>query len=84
MMRGLLIVVFVNFVGVGALIPVLPYAVIDEAGSSETVMTLLLASFALAMMIGSPILGRLSDYFGRRRVLIWSIFSVWLGISGSR
>ena len=74
MMKGLLIVVFVNFVGVGALIPVLPYAVIDEAGSSETVMTLLLASFALAMMIGSPILGRLSDHFGRRRVLIWSIF----------
>ncbi len=57
MMRGLLIVVFVNFVGVGALIPVLPYAVIDEAGSSETVMTLLLASFALAMMIGSPFWG---------------------------
>src|SRR6056300_572729 len=77
MMQGLLLVVFVNFVGVGALIPVLPYAVIDEAGASETVMTLLLASFALAMMIGSPILGRLSDYFGRRRVLLGSIlFSV--------
>jgi multidrug resistance protein len=77
MMQGLLLVVFVNFVGVGALIPVLPYAVIDEAGASETVMTLLLASFALAMMVGSPILGRLSDYFGRRRVLLGSIlFSV--------
>ena len=67
MMPGLLLVVFVNFIGVGALIPVLPYAVIDEAGASETVMTLLLASFALAMMVGAPILGRLSDYFGRRR-----------------
>lgn len=79
MMKGLLIVVFVNFVGVGALIPILPYAVIDEAGSSETVMTLLLASFALAMMIGSPILGRLSDYFGRRKVLICSIFFSVIG-----
>ena len=33
-MRGLLLVVFVNFIGVGALIPILPYAVIDVAGGS--------------------------------------------------
>ena len=79
MMPGLLLVVFVNFIGVGALIPVLPYAVIDEAGASETVMTLLLASFALAMMVGAPILGRLSDYFGRRRVLLTSILLSALG-----
>ena len=74
MMYGLLLVVFVNFVGVGALIPILPYAVIDEAGGSETIMTVLLASFAAAMFIGAPILGRISDYVGRRRVLLTAIF----------
>ena len=72
-MKGLLLVVFVNFIGIGALIPVLPYAVIDVAGGSETVMALLMASFAFAMFIGAPILGNLSDYFGRRRVLLVSI-----------
>ena len=66
-MKGLLLVVFVNFVGVGALIPVLPYAVIDEAGGSEFSMAMLMASFALAMFIGSPILGSLSDRIGRKK-----------------
>ncbi|MGC6484533.1 MAG: MFS transporter [Candidatus Puniceispirillales bacterium] len=72
-MKGLLLVVFVNFVGIGALIPVLPYAVIDVAGGSETNMALLMASFAFAMFVGAPILGSLSDRFGRRRVLLASI-----------
>ena len=73
-MKGLLLVVFVNFVGIGALIPVLPYAVIDVAGGSETLMAFLMASFSLAMFIGSPVLGALSDRLGRKRVLIGSIF----------
>jgi MFS family permease len=73
-MKGLLLVVFVNFVGIGALIPVLPYAVIDVAGGSETLMAFLMASFSLALFIGSPVLGALSDRLGRKRVLIGSIF----------
>ena len=40
-MLVLLLVVFVNFVGIGALIPVLPYTVIETLGLSATTMTLL-------------------------------------------
>lgn len=69
----LLLIVFIDFVGIGALIPILPYTVIDELGYSETVMTALLASFSLAMFIGNPILGRLSDKFGRKPVLMGSL-----------
>ena len=57
----LLLVVVINFVGVGALIPVLPYTVIETLGLSATVMTLLLASFAMAMFLSNPILGRRLD-----------------------
>jgi len=78
-MKGLLLVVFINFVGVGALIPVLPYAVIDEAGGSEFSMAMLMASFALAMFIGAPVLGSLSDRIGRKKVLIVSILITTLG-----
>lgn len=78
-MRGLLLVVFVNFIGVGALIPVLPYAVIDVAGGSETIMALLMASFALSMFFGAPILGMLSDKIGRRKVLISSVLVSTVG-----
>ena len=72
-MPVLLLVVFINFVGIGALIPVLPYTVIETLGLSATVMTLLLASFAFAMFLSNPFLGRLSDYIGRRLVLIVSL-----------
>jgi len=36
----LLLVVFVNCVGIGTLIPVSPYMVIEKLGSSAMVMTL--------------------------------------------
>ena len=72
-MPVLLLVVFINFVGICALIPVLPYTVIEMLGLSATVMTLLLASFAFAMFLSNPLLGRLSDYIGRRPVLIVSL-----------
>ena len=72
-MISLLLVVFVNFVAIGALIPVIPYAVIDVAGGSETLMAWLMASFSLAMFVGAPILGSLSDRYGRKKILIGSI-----------
>lgn len=72
-MLALLLVVFINFVGIGALIPVIPYTIVAELGYSETVMSALLAAFSLAMFISNPILGRLSDRFGRKKMLIISI-----------
>lgn len=85
-MAALLLVVFVNFVGIGALIPVLPHTVIEMLGLSATVMTLLLASFAFAMFLSNPLLGRLSDHFGRRPILIFSLLinvlaHIWFAIS---
>ncbi len=72
-MPVLLLIVGINFIGVGALIPVLPYTVIEMLGLPASVMTMLLASFALAMFVANPILGRLSDHYGRRRVLFLSL-----------
>jgi len=85
-MAVLLLVVFINFVGIGALIPVLPYTVIETLGMSATVMTLLLASFAFAMFLSNPLLGRLSDYIGRRPVLVFSLAvnvlaHIWFALS---
>jgi len=86
-MPALLLVVFINFVGIGALIPVLPYTVIETLGLPASVMTLLLASFAMAMFLSNPLLGRLSDKVGRRPVLITSLCvnalaHLWFAFSG--
>ena len=85
-MPVLLFIVGINFVGVGALIPVLPFAVIEELGYSETVMTALLASFALAMFVGNPLQGRLSDFIGRKQILLIALAvnitaNIWFAFS---
>ena len=86
-MPVLLLIVGINFIGVGALIPVLPYAVIDTMGMPASVMTLLLASYAFAMFLANPVLGRLSDHYGRRRILfislsISAVSHLWFATSG--
>lgn len=68
----MLVIVFLAFLGFGVLIPVVPlYA--KRFGASEFVIGLLLASYALMQFIFAPVLGRASDRFGRRSVLLWTI-----------
>ncbi len=65
-------VVFVNVLGFGLILPLLPYYA-TRFGASVFVIGLLTASYSAAQIIGSPILGRLSDRFGRRPILMVSI-----------
>lgn len=64
---------FVNLVGFGIIIPLLPFYA-QTFGASPLVIGLLFASFSLSQLIASPLLGGLSDRWGRRPVLIFSLF----------
>ncbi len=67
----LFLIVFINLVGFGIIIPVLPlYA--ESFSASATTIGLLLASYSLAQMLATPYLGALSDRYGRRPILILS------------
>ena len=57
--------IFVNLVGFGIIIPLLPFYA-QTFGASPVVIGLLFASFSLSQLIASPILGSLSDRWGRR------------------
>ena len=68
----ILVFVFVDVLGFGLILPLLPYYASDFNASSVLV-GLLLSANALTQMIGAPILGRLSDRFGRKPLLLASI-----------
>lgn len=64
--------VFLDLLGFGIILPFLPFFAI-ELGASGTGLGALLTAYSLAQLVGAPILGRLSDRFGRRPVLIASL-----------
>ena len=64
--------IFVNLVGFGIIIPLLPFYA-QTFGASPLVIGLLFASFSLSQLVAAPILGDLSDRWGRRPVLIFSL-----------
>lgn len=68
----IIVTVFLDFVGIGILIPVLPYIVTSFGGGAITV-GLLATSYSAAQFLAGPLLGALSDRFGRRPILILSV-----------
>lgn len=74
----LLLVVFIDMIGFGIVIPILPLLVEKTGGGAFTV-GLVISVFALFQFIFSPILGRLSDKYGRKPILMITAFINSLG-----
>lgn len=75
MTRPLLIVfltILVNLIGFGIIVPLLPFYA-EQFGASGLTIGLLFAVFSLCQLIASPVLGDLSDRYGRRPILIFSL-----------
>ena len=83
MTRPLLVIyltIFVNLVGFGIIIPLLPFYA-ETFGASPFVIGMLFASFSLSQLVASPLLGELSDRYGRRPVLIFSLIGTALSFA---
>jgi MFS transporter, DHA1 family, tetracycline resistance protein len=74
----LLFIVFVDLVGFGIIIPLLPFYA-EHFGASVLAVTLLMAVYSAMQFVAAPLLGALSDRFGRRRVIALSTFGAALG-----
>src|SRR5919201_5061134 len=74
------ITVFIDLVGFGIVIPVLPFYVEGtKFNASPRMVGLLFASYSIMQLIFTPVLGRLSDKYGRRPVLFLSLLGTSLG-----
>lgn len=69
------IFVFVDVLGFSLILPY--YA--SSFGATPEVIGLILGANALAQLVGTPIIGRLSDRFGRKPMLLLSLASTVIG-----
>ncbi|MEO6061860.1 MAG: MFS transporter [Thermoflexales bacterium] len=63
------VAVFVNFMGYGMVVPLMPLYVQQQSGGAAVVGALG-ATYAVMELVASPVIGALSDRLGRRPVLI--------------
>ncbi len=68
------VTILIDLIGFGIMIPVLPYYVkLPEFHASPFEIGMLFAVYSLMQFIFSPILGELSDKYGRRPILFFSL-----------
>ena len=75
---ALLLVNFTGAVGYSILMPFLVFLV-HQWGGNALIYGLVGATYSIFQLIGSPVLGRWSDRFGRKRILALSQFGTALG-----
>lgn len=81
----LFLIVFIDLLGFGLVIPLLPFYALDF-GAGTTAVVWLLGAFSLAQLVSSPLLGHVSDRIGRKPVLLLglacSVISyLWMGFA---
>ena len=77
-MAFILVTLFLDILGIGIIVPVLPHLVTDmlggDASSAAYYYGAIAAAFALMQFFFAPLLGALSDRLGRRPVLLVALF----------
>jgi len=80
-MPFILVIVFVDVLGIGIALPVLPMLVGEYTASRELQAYwygALVVSYGIMQFFCAPLLGALSDRFGRRPLLLWSLLGLGL------
>lgn len=74
------VTVLLDSIGFGIIMPVVPHLIMDISGDTLTnaarISGLLMFTFAAMQFVASPVLGNLSDRFGRRPVLLLSLLAL--------
>lgn len=89
----ILFTAFLSILGIGLIIPVIPFIVARYVGAKNTneialLVGLITSLYAFCQFFAAPVLGALSDKFGRRPILLLCLFGsaigyIMFGIGGS-
>lgn len=72
------LIVFLDLLGVGLIVPLTPF-IVEKFSSTGTAVAMLTMCYSAAQFVATPVLGALSDRFGRRPVLLVSLFGSSVG-----
>ncbi len=72
--------VFLDILGFGIILPFLPYYA-EHLGATGLGLGLLFTAYSATQMVGAAVLGRLSDRFGRRPILLLSLLGSALSMA---
>ena len=72
------LIVLVDILGMTIILPLLPFYAM-HFGASDTVVGLLISTYALCQLIAGPVLGSWSDRIGRKPLLILSQLGTFVG-----
>ena len=88
---SIFVTAFIDMLGVGIIIPVIPaifynqdhvhFANLKNPDVIRWTFCLLIASYSFMMFFGAPILGALSDRFGRKKIIQFALIGTAIGYS---
>lgn len=74
----ILLIIFVDILGFTLMIPLLPFYA-QSLGATPLQVGILSSSYGLCSLLAGPILGDLSDNFGRKKILLLSQIGTFIG-----
>jgi len=77
-LHALLLTIFIDTVGFGIVLPLLPFFA-ERFGASPLEVTLLATVFSFSQFVFAPLWGRFSDRVGRRPVILFTLAGMFCG-----
>ncbi len=84
---SLFLIIFIDMLGIGVVIPILPIIFFAKdffpptvsKGMIDVLLGLLIASYSIAQFFAAPVLGKYSDRYGRKKLLLISLCGTLIG-----